>query len=55
MKQPITHTTFLDPSKRPWIYFDGSGERVHRDDIIKPWTDKDEQEFIKEYNKKLEK
>lgn len=53
--EKITHTTFLDPNNRPWVYFDGTGDRVHRNNIIKPWTDEDEQKFVEEYNKKLEK
>lgn len=53
--QKITTSVFLDPKERPWVYFDGTGDRVHRNDIVKPWTEEDEQQFVEEYNKKLEK
>ena len=52
--QKITTSVFLDPEDRPWEYH-CNGTRTHKGDYTKPWTEEDEQQFVEEYNKKLEK
>jgi hypothetical protein len=54
LTKPIQTSVFLDPKERPWVY-DCDGNRAHKGDYTKPWTEEDEQQFVEEYNKKLEK